>query len=660
MQHAGWPLIQALDVRPSQMGESETTARERHRDLPGVEMAREHEIEHAGLQPADDLYLTPANLHGFRLVGEQAGRTELIEGDRTRKRILRDRVVVIPEYRVRIGQSPDQLVELRLAAWPSEQIARDQRQVRLPRLHPTNRPLDGACPAGRQPQMKVREVRDPQPVELLGKPLDPGRLHLEPDPAGLEPPPRRRAGSGAGQAEQRRGNQGLRFELLEHWRHRDDVTLELELRRLQPRGDPDQLREVEDRHLELAAGRRFQLLLPRVEREVAQRARRHHGVGPRLHRLLDRLDQLAQCRLLTRLDDREPAALDLRGIVDGLAAACLDDRLQRPRPVGALEAEELGRPEDLAAVERRNLEPLQTLVRGLLEPFVALTLRDQPEEVLDLDAAGVRRNADRLEVRVDPLAQLVVLLEGHVGLPQVQRADVADRHQRIRPGRFPVGQDARVQVEVVVRLRLVDVARAAAGDRVELLELQPDARGQRLRRRVELLCRQRSEAALVVRDLHASPPFPAVGRLPGVMSACARLPQPSPLPSGCSWSIFASARSDWTMPSAPRRPSLRTMSYRPRASWIRSATWGGNGSGTFPCRNSLSANFVSLIAETTPCVFGTSSVSRNQPVVFAEMTNHRACFAPMSWSMPSFIDSAPSFAIASRGSTPFGQRSLQK
>jgi hypothetical protein len=32
----------------------------------------------------------------------------------------------------------------------------------------------------------------------------------------------------------------------------------------------------------------------------------------------------------------------------------------------------------------------------------------------------------------------------------------------------------------------------------------------------------------------------------------------------------------------------------------------------------------------------------------------------MSWSMSSLIDSAPSFAIESRGSTPFGQRSLQK
>ena len=48
-------------------------------------------------------------------------------------------------------------------------------------------------------------------------------------------------------------------------------------------------------------------------------------------------------------------------------------------------------------------------MRGLLESLAAF-LRDQPEEVLDLDAARYA-HADRLEVRVDPLAQLVVLLE---------------------------------------------------------------------------------------------------------------------------------------------------------------------------------------------------------------------------------------------------------
>ena len=47
-------------------------------------------------------------------------------------------------------------------------------------------------------------------------------------------------------------------------------------------------------------------------------------------------------------------------------------------------------------------------------------------------------------------------------------------------------------------------------------------------------------------------------------------------------------------------------------------------------------------------------------MVFVEVMNHFACFTPMSQSTPSFTDSAPSLAIASRGSTPFGHRSLQK
>src|SRR5204863_468213 len=80
------------------------------------------------------------------------------------------------------------------------------------------------------------------------------------------------------------------------------------------------------------------------------------------------------------------------------AAAGLDDRLERPRPVGILEAEDLRRPQDLAAVERRDPQALEPLVRGLLQPLVAVALGDQPEQVLDLDSARVRRRADRLEV----------------------------------------------------------------------------------------------------------------------------------------------------------------------------------------------------------------------------------------------------------------------
>src|SRR5437879_13096140 len=107
---------------------------------------------------------------------------------------------------------------------------------------------------------------------------------------------------------------------------------------------------------------------------MAQRAGSDHRVGTGFPRLLDRLDQLAERSLLACLDDREPAALDLRRVVDRLAAAGLDDRLERPRPVGVFEAEQLGRAQDLAAVERRHTQALQSLVRSLLQELVALEI----------------------------------------------------------------------------------------------------------------------------------------------------------------------------------------------------------------------------------------------------------------------------------------------
>src|SRR5262249_24011888 len=151
----------------------------------------------------------------------------------------------------------------------------------------------------------------------------------------------------------------------------------------------DELREMEDRYPERPPRRGLELLLPRVEREMAERARRDHHVGAGLHRLLDRLDELAHRRLLARLDDLEPAALDLGGLVDRLAAARLDDPFERPRTVRILEAEDLRRTQDLAAVERRDLQSLEPLVRRRLQLLVARALRDLPQEMADVDVAGV-------------------------------------------------------------------------------------------------------------------------------------------------------------------------------------------------------------------------------------------------------------------------------
>src|SRR5438270_5891133 len=328
------------------------------------------------------------------------------------------------------------------------------------------------------------------------------------------------------------------FQPLERRPRIDDVALELQLGLLEPGCDAHELGEVEDRQLERAAGRRLELLLPRVERQVAERARRHHHVRAGLERLLDRLDELAQRRLLARLNDREPAALDLGGVVDRLAAARLDDALERPWAVGILEAHDLRRAQDLAAVERRHLQTLQALVRRGLQQVVPLAFRDLPQQMAHVDGAGVLGHADRLEVLVHAVEQVRVALEHEVRLAEVERADVADRQQFVRARRLGIREDARVEVKVVVRLRLVDVARAAARDRVQLDELEADARRERLRRGVQLLRRQRGEATLVVRNsLHSvSSGRYGFGNEPG--------PYGSP-PSWWPCSSFASARSPW-------------------------------------------------------------------------------------------------------------------
>ena len=110
-------------------------------------------------------------------------------------------------------------------------------------------------------------------------------------------------------------------------------------------------------------------------------------------------------------------------------------------------------------------------MRRLLQQLVTLALGDLPQQMPHLDVAAVRRDPDALEVGADAVSQVLVVLQLPVGLPEIQRADIAHGEQRVATGRLRVREDARVQVQVVVRLRLVDVTGAAARHCLELYEL---------------------------------------------------------------------------------------------------------------------------------------------------------------------------------------------
>src|SRR4029078_7850044 len=110
-------------------------------------------------------------------------------------------------------------------------------------------------------------------------------------------------------------------------------------------------------------------------------------------------------------------------------------------------------------------------------------------------------SADLFQVVVDTFAKGHIVQKLIVRLPKIERADVADGHQRVGPRRRGVGEDPRIQVEVVVGLRFVDVPGAAARDRLELDQLVADLRRERLGRGGELFGGEARETPLVVGDL---------------------------------------------------------------------------------------------------------------------------------------------------------------
>ena len=97
---------------------------------------------------------------------------------------------------------------------------------------------------------------------------------------------------------------------------------------LEPQGEAEQLRQVQDRHVQRAADDAGGARLLQVEVEVAQRARGDEAVGLGVHRVTEVTAGLLERVLLVHRDDREPAALVLAGVVDDGAAERVDQQLQ--------------------------------------------------------------------------------------------------------------------------------------------------------------------------------------------------------------------------------------------------------------------------------------------------------------------------------------------
>ena len=132
-----------------------------------------------------------------------------------------------------------------------------------------------------------------------------------------------------------------------------DVAAEAELLGGEPEREADELGEVQDRHLQLAADDGLGQRLLEVEVQMAERAGRHDAVGVGVDRVAEVATGLAQRRGLVHRDDREAAALVRAGVVDHRAAERVDHLLEVALArMLVVDPQALGGPHDVAAVER--------------------------------------------------------------------------------------------------------------------------------------------------------------------------------------------------------------------------------------------------------------------------------------------------------------------
>ena len=213
------------------MREPQLPSGERHDDLPRVHVAREDELEGAVRESLrdpgevaeedanvgipigearrvgsptrvalrvdpDELYPPASDLDLDGLVTEHHHVSEL--GERSRIDPLREGVagvgeVVVPEDDKAGPQPAEQPLEQRQPRAARHQVAREAHEVGLPFDDPLDGSLGRPPAARRDAEVKVGEVRDPEPVELRWHAHELDLDDAPPEPARLEPAPGERS-----------------------------------------------------------------------------------------------------------------------------------------------------------------------------------------------------------------------------------------------------------------------------------------------------------------------------------------------------------------------------------------------------------------------------------------------------------------------------------
>ena len=172
------------------------------------------------------------------------------------------------------------------------------------------------------------------------------------------------------------------------------------------------------------------------------------------------------------------------------------------RGCSRVDPQPVGRPHDVAAVERPDAQAGERPLDHRGDLVEADLLDHQPQEVLVGDRLGVGEALAR-ERLVDVVAVLRVRVEPLLRLGLRALAGGADVHHQVRALDL-LGERERARVERVGELLVVlgDDARAGAARAVELDELDVEQRGHLRHRAVQLRGEAAAHAAGPVGDLH--------------------------------------------------------------------------------------------------------------------------------------------------------------